>query len=226
MIDLTQERDVDTLRQLSLLLDREVQRLITKNLQLTTELARLRGVADPEQLALAEVRALEQRRAQVLTPPAPSPTPSSRPPRPGHGPRISEDPMGIAGGLNLYRYVDNAPSRWRDPLGWCPDSNENETQTPGPNETTLTGMATYYNLPGSETAASRRPAHAGCREALEPILQGLGWGTSRRPLRGFDLSYQLLHRGHGSIASPPATRPTLLVEPAALTIRRQLSRFR
>jgi len=87
MIDLTQERDVDTLRQVSLLLDREVQRLITTNLQLTTELARLRGVPDPEQLALAELRALEQRRAQVLTPPAPSPTPSSRPPRPGHGPR-------------------------------------------------------------------------------------------------------------------------------------------
>jgi hypothetical protein len=67
MIDLTPEPDVDTLRQVSLLLDREVQRLITKNLQLTTELARLRGVPDPEQLALAELRALEQRRAQVLT---------------------------------------------------------------------------------------------------------------------------------------------------------------
>jgi transposase len=87
MVDLTQERDVDTLRQVSLLLDREVQRLITKNLQLTTELARLRGVPDPEHLALAELRALEQRRAAVLTP-APSTSPSpSRPAHPGHGPR-------------------------------------------------------------------------------------------------------------------------------------------
>jgi hypothetical protein len=68
MVDLTQERDVDTLRQISLLLDRENQRLITKTLQLTAELARLRGVPDPEQLALAELRALEQRRAEVLTP--------------------------------------------------------------------------------------------------------------------------------------------------------------
>ena len=89
MIDLTQERDVDTLRQISLLLERENQRLITKTLQLTAELARLRGVPDPEQLALAELRALEQRRAQLLTPPtdAPPAAKPSRPPRPGHGPR-------------------------------------------------------------------------------------------------------------------------------------------
>jgi transposase len=89
MIDLTQERDVDTLRQISLLLERENQRLITKTLQLTAELARLRGVPDPEQLALAELRALEQRRAQLLAPPtdaSPAAKPS-RPPRPGHGPR-------------------------------------------------------------------------------------------------------------------------------------------
>lgn len=89
MIDLTQERDVDTLRQISLLLERENQRLITKTLQLTAELARLRGVPDPEQLALTELRALEQRRAQLLTPPtdAPPAATPSRPLRPGHGPR-------------------------------------------------------------------------------------------------------------------------------------------
>ena len=44
MIDLTQERDVETLRQISLLLERENQRLITKTLQLTAELARVRGL--------------------------------------------------------------------------------------------------------------------------------------------------------------------------------------
>lgn len=68
MIDLTQERDVDTLRQISLLLDRENQRLIARTLQLTAENARLRGLPDPEQLTLAELRAMEQRRAQTLTP--------------------------------------------------------------------------------------------------------------------------------------------------------------
>jgi hypothetical protein len=67
MIDLTQERDVETLRQISLLLERENHRLITKTLELTAENARLRGLPDPEQLALAELRALEQRRAQDAT---------------------------------------------------------------------------------------------------------------------------------------------------------------
>jgi transposase len=88
MIDLTQERDVETLRQISLLLERENQRLLTKTLQLTAELARLRGVADPEQLALAELRALEAARAQRLSPPPDHGTPPPpRPARPGHGPR-------------------------------------------------------------------------------------------------------------------------------------------
>ncbi len=88
MIDLTQERDVDTLRQVSLLLDREVQRLLTQNLQLTAELARVRGLPDPEQLALAELRALEQRRAELLAPPTETALAKpARPPRPGHGPR-------------------------------------------------------------------------------------------------------------------------------------------
>src|SRR5215211_579630 len=89
MIDLTQERDVYTLRQISLLLERENQRLITKTLQLTAEVARLRGLPDPEQLALAELRVLEQRRADAFHAPttAPSTPPPSRPPQPGHGPR-------------------------------------------------------------------------------------------------------------------------------------------
>jgi hypothetical protein len=68
MIDLTQERDVETLRQISLLLERENQQLITKTLELTAENARLRGLPDPEQLALAELRALEQHRTQLLAP--------------------------------------------------------------------------------------------------------------------------------------------------------------
>ena len=66
MVELTDERDLDTLRQISLLLDRENQRLIAKNLQLTAELARLRGVTDPEQLELALRQQLEQARAQAL----------------------------------------------------------------------------------------------------------------------------------------------------------------
>jgi hypothetical protein len=55
--------------QVSLLLERENQRLITKTLVPTAENTRLRGLPDPEQLAVAELRALEQRCSQVLMPP-------------------------------------------------------------------------------------------------------------------------------------------------------------
>src|SRR3954471_1980124 len=84
MVELTDERDVETLRQISLLLDRENQRLIAKNLQLTAELARLRGVTDPDQLELVLQQQLEPARAHVF---ACAPHPPAAAPRPGHGPR-------------------------------------------------------------------------------------------------------------------------------------------
>jgi transposase len=88
MVELTKEHDLETLRQISLLLDRENQRLITKTLELTAEVARLRGVVDPEQLQLPVLRELERRRAQVFHHDArASSTTSAAPRRPGHGPR-------------------------------------------------------------------------------------------------------------------------------------------
>jgi transposase len=88
MVELTKEHDLETLRQISLLLDRENQRLITKTLELTAEVARLRGVADPTQLQLAVLQELEQRRAQLFHRDTDASSSSSaRPPQPGHGPR-------------------------------------------------------------------------------------------------------------------------------------------
>jgi transposase len=87
VVKLTDEQDVETLRHIGLLLDRENQRLITKNLQLTAELARLRGVPDVEQLAFTVQRELQQARTQIFQrdPAVPSSTPRRSPP--GHGPR-------------------------------------------------------------------------------------------------------------------------------------------
>lgn len=85
MVPLTEERDVDTLRTISLLLERENQRLITKNL--TAELARLRGLPAIAQLTFEVEQTLQQTRAAILDRAA-APTPTApRPPRPGHGPR-------------------------------------------------------------------------------------------------------------------------------------------
>jgi transposase len=91
MVELTKEHDLETLRQISLLLDRENQRLITKTLELTAEVARLRGVSDPAQLQLAVLQELTQRRTQMFHHDARlSGESSARPqrsPQPGHGPR-------------------------------------------------------------------------------------------------------------------------------------------
>jgi transposase len=87
VVKLADEHDVETLRQVSLLLDRENQRLITKNLQLTAELARLRGVPDVEQLAFTVERELQQARTAIFQRADAAPPPTPRRQQPGHGPR-------------------------------------------------------------------------------------------------------------------------------------------
>ena len=83
MVPLDDERDIETLRQISHLLTRENQRLLTANLELRAELARLRGEPEVAQLAFT-VAHTEPSRLSAESAPAP---PAPRPARPGHGPR-------------------------------------------------------------------------------------------------------------------------------------------
>ncbi len=85
---LNEVRDVETLQQIGQSLARENQRLVAKNLELSAELARLRGEPVVEQLALT----IEAQLAAARTTPTPAEAPPAltgapRPARPGHGPR-------------------------------------------------------------------------------------------------------------------------------------------
>jgi transposase len=83
VVPLDDERDVETLRQISHLLARENQRLLATNLELRAELARLRGEPEVEQLAFT-VDTTRPAAAAVASVP---PTPPARRPQVGHGPR-------------------------------------------------------------------------------------------------------------------------------------------
>ena len=90
VVKLSDEHDLETLRQISLLLDRQNQRLIAKNLELTAELARVRGLPDIEQLTFSIQHDLQQARTQIFQRPAGAAASSAsvpRRPQPGHGPR-------------------------------------------------------------------------------------------------------------------------------------------
>lgn len=91
MVKLAAEQNVDTLRQISLLLDRENQRLMATNIELRAELARLRGLPDVEQFAFTVERQLQETRTRIFQRDAadtPQDTPRpTRPPQVGHGPR-------------------------------------------------------------------------------------------------------------------------------------------
>lgn len=39
-----------------------------------------------------------------------------------HGTLLTQDPLGLAGGVNLYAYAGNSPIRFRDPFGLTSDS--------------------------------------------------------------------------------------------------------
>jgi hypothetical protein len=78
VVPLPEERDVETLRQIGLLLERENHRLLAANVELRAELARLRGEPAVEQLAFTV----------EAPPPAPSATAAPPPARsraPGTG---------------------------------------------------------------------------------------------------------------------------------------------
>lgn len=71
MVPLDDERDVDTLRQISRLLERENQRLLAANLELRAELARLRGEPEMTQVAFTIDAAAPTRAAISPVPAAP-----------------------------------------------------------------------------------------------------------------------------------------------------------
>ncbi len=54
---------------------------------------------------------------------------------------VSQDPIGLMGGENLYAYVPN-PAGWMDPWGWCGDAASKSAVgfAPGTAESALTGM--------------------------------------------------------------------------------------
>lgn len=101
---LDDERDVDTLRQISQLLTRENQRLVASNLELRAELARLRGEPEITQLAFTVATAPASSRPAGAPPPSPP-----RVPRPGHGPRPQPT-------LPIVETVHTLPADQRD----CP----------------------------------------------------------------------------------------------------------
>ena len=90
MVRINREHDLETLRQIALLVDDENRRLVDENVRLRVELARARGIPDTEQLRLSILRELEKKREHIFRiderrerKPSNGATKKS----PGHGPR-------------------------------------------------------------------------------------------------------------------------------------------
>ncbi len=66
MVRIKNEHDLETLRQITLLVDNENQRLVNENVRLRVELARLHGVPETEQLELSVLKQLQEKRESIF----------------------------------------------------------------------------------------------------------------------------------------------------------------
>jgi RHS repeat-associated protein len=60
---------------------------------------------------------------------------------PAAGRFIGEDPLGIEGGINSYRYVSNGPANSTDPLGLCPPDPKKKCDAIFPSDPTTAKLA-------------------------------------------------------------------------------------
>ncbi|MNO58455.1 putative deoxyribonuclease RhsC [compost metagenome] len=104
---------------------------------------------------------------------------------PGVGRFISQDPIGLDGSDNLYRYAPN-PVTWIDPLGWVHE------QAPGYNVYGLfdKGSDKPYYVGITDDLSRRRAEHAGSNRLspgarMEPLDKSITYGEAR----GFEQAY-------------------------------------
>lgn len=84
------------------------------------------------------------------------------------GPVTQEDPIGIAGGLNLYGYANGDPINFSDPFGPCLPEDDNEEDCPVRAE--ASGDAEAGSETGNEGRYGRLK-HSGA----ESSMRWLGW---------------------------------------------------
>ena len=65
MVRIKNEHDLETLRQIALLVDSENQRLVDENVRLRVELARVHGVTETKQLELSVLKQLQEKRESI-----------------------------------------------------------------------------------------------------------------------------------------------------------------
>jgi transposase len=90
VVRLKREHDLETLRQIALLVDGENRRLVDENVRLRVELARARGIPDTEQLRLSILRDLDKKREHIFRIDERrerKPGNGAKKKSPGHGPR-------------------------------------------------------------------------------------------------------------------------------------------
>ena len=66
MVRIKREHDLETLRQIALLVDSENHRLVNENVRLRVEMAKLQGVTETEQLELSILKQLQEKRESIF----------------------------------------------------------------------------------------------------------------------------------------------------------------
>ncbi|HEU4589250.1 MAG TPA: colicin E5-related ribonuclease, partial [Gemmatimonadales bacterium] len=147
----------------------------------------------------------------------------------GTGRFTQEDPIGLAGGLNVYGFANGDPVNYSDPFGLCPPKDQNPNDCPGKYEGALVQLGLWAPAINHEVAwfLPRNLAAAASGLAIEAVAGrvlagvrsllsgGASEGSSVAINIGTKIERQLARRGwtagdvEQTVNSPFTTRPAM-----------------
>ena len=90
---------------------------------------------------------------------------------------MSEDPIGLSGGINMYSYTENDPVNYIDPLGLLTQEEWGRVRTE-----IVTWVGTPYNQVG---AGSKKGKNADCSGSVWGIYNNAGFPYNYSPTKDF-----------------------------------------
>jgi RHS repeat-associated protein len=93
---------------------------------------------------------------------------------PGTGTWIQEDPIGVAGGVNVYQYNNGNPVTFSDPMGMCPDDPDDPEKCKITSQKVTDRLYEWMQSAAGRAAGAVAEGISTIGNALSALIPGLG----------------------------------------------------